>query len=622
MILRVQLKRPACLNRQAVTSCIPMKTHLEKEIALLPDRPGLILEGRDGAIYVAVFDAADGIIVRHDGDSWQPWHQGPVYGFQIAPDGDIWVAGSEILHYQAATAAVERTSSFSPRDTTGPLLITRAGDVWCSGCENVRRGDAHFSTTPTEPPGWSITACCDDPFGNLWAIATNGKRRDLAILNPQQPHAWRRIELPDKYGARPWTDPIVDDSGFIWVGLERSVLRVDPRSQTGHCAISCPGESTVTALTRLANRQIAVGFSDGSIRELMLTTGEEPVWTDIKDSGSGAVQALLHDRKGDLWILSNGQVQRIDALHASWQAHWDEQPRMPAGNHDHIFARIDDRLYAAGGKTYFGWPADEWVNLDHIWSYSISAGTWRVEPPMLEPGKAYSGIASLAGELWLLGGLFRDEEAGNGTRPTDTVEIYDPKSRHSRFGPSLPRAAGQIVAVTVDARLYAIGGETEDGLIPEVYSISPDETEWSPRASAPGPVFQASGCVLDGKIYVAAGPSSGCPGLFVYNPASDSWSQVERPVKPVPGAPLCTAFDGRVWVLGGRGKGGGQTATCIYTPESNQWQVGPDIPLPSSWAAAADADGRLLIAGGAYEDDLVGGYFNTDRVFFLRQEHC
>ena len=54
----------------------------------------------------------------------------------------------------------------------------------------------------------------------------------------------------------------------------------------------------------------------------------------------------------------------------------DEQPKMPAGNHDHIFARIGDRLYTAGGKTFFGFPAAEWVNLDHVWSYHIPSGTW------------------------------------------------------------------------------------------------------------------------------------------------------------------------------------------------------------------------------------------------------
>ena len=148
-------------------------------------------------------------------------------------------------------------------------------------------------------------------------------------------------------------------------------------------------------------------------------------------------------------------------------------------------------------------------------------------------------------------------------------------------------------------------------------SIAAGETTWSRHTPAPGPVFQASGCVLDGKIYIAAGPASQCPGLFVYDPHQDHWSQVEHPSRP-PSAPLCTAFQGKVWVLGGRGAKSGQVKSFAYAPASGQWQQGPDIPLPVSWAAAAEVNGRLMIAGGAYKDDRVGNYFNTDRVFLLR----
>jgi hypothetical protein len=73
-----------------------------------------------------------------------------------------------------------------------------------------------------------------------------------------------------------------------------------------------------------------------------------------------------------------------------------------------------------------------------------------------------------------------------------------------------------------------------------------------------------------------------------------------------PSAPLCAAFAGKIWIMGGRGENGGQTATHIYEPHSDQWKQGPDIPL--------------LIAGGAYEDERAGGYYNTDRVFLLRQD--
>ena len=587
----------------------------------LPTGPSLILEDRAGLVYVAVFDETDGIIIRRPSSHWETWYQGPVHGLQIAPDGDVWIAQSnEIVRHSSDRNSISHTASFIPRSAPGPLLATREGAIWCAGCANMRRGDALFEAVPLAPAGWTITPCCDDPFGNIWAIANNGQRQDLAILNRQHPHTWRLIDLPTDHSIVPWIGPVIDDYGFVWVGLPQAALRVDPRLATGHRVFVNPVESPITAIARIANGQVALGFADGSVRELATPVHQAPQWRTVIPSGSGAVQGMLHDRTGDLWVLAGGAIQRVETLRSPWHAHWDEQPRMPVGNHDHIFARIGDRLYTAGGKTFFGWPANEWANLDHIWSYNLDDGTWRVELPMLEPGKAYSGIAPLAGELWLLGGNLRDEKATGGPVKTATVEIYDPPSRRLRLGPQLPRPADQIVALTVADRLYAIGGANDEGPVPDVLSIAVDETEWSHHAPAPGPLMQASGCVLSGKIYIAAGPSAQCPGLFVYDPQQDRWDQIIHPASQPPSAPMCTAFAGKVWVMGGRGQNAGQTATYIYSPTNGDWHQGPDIPLPISWAAAADANGRLLIAGGAYEDDRIGNFFYSDRVFLLRND--
>lgn len=585
----------------------------------LPTGSALLLEDRCGSVYVAVLGATDGIVIRYSGGHWETCYNGPVQGVQVAPDGDLWIAqGDEIVRHASGRDPILRTPSFMPEGMPGSLLATREGDIWCAGCAHMRRGDALFAAVPLAPSGWTLTPSCDDSFGNVWAIADDGQRQDLALINRQYPHAWRLIGLPAEYSAGPWAGAIVDDSGFVWVGLPQAALRVDPRAETRHQAFASPVASSITAIARSAGRQIVLGLADGSVRELTAPVEQEPQWRTILSAGDGPVQALLHDRAGDLWIVTAGAVRRVATLRAPWHAHWDEQPRMPAGNHDHIFARIGDRLYTAGGKTFFGWPADEWVNLDHVWSCDVNDGTWRVEPPMLEPGKAYSGIAALAGELWLLGGNFRDETAKGGTAKTATVEIYDPQTRRLRFGPELPRAADQMVALTVDDRLYAFGGADSEGPVPDVLSIAAGETAWSHRAPAPGPLMQASGCVLNSKIYIAAGPSAKCPGLFVYDPRQDRWDQVEIPAPQALQAPMCTAFDGKVWVMGGRGADGGQTATYTYAPDSGTWQQGPDIPLAVSWAAAADVNGRLLIAGGAYEDDCVGNFFNTDRAFLLR----
>ena len=94
-------------------------------------------------------------------------------------------------------------------------------------------------------------------------------------------------------------------------------------------------------------------------------------------------------------------------------------------------------------------------------------------------------------------------------------KIFDPHTRSYRLGPPLPRKAGQVVALTVNGRLYAVGGADDEGPTAEVLSIGAGETSWRVDAPAPGPILQASGCVLDGKLYIAAGPSSQCPGLFV-----------------------------------------------------------------------------------------------------------
>ena len=286
-----------------------------------------------------------------------------------------------------------------------------------------------------------------------------------------------------------------------------------------------------------------MGFGDGSLRELVVTADDPPAWRDILPGPArGLVRAILHAGSGGLWVLRAGRVQRFADLQKPWHEHWEELPFMPAGNHDNIFARIGDRLYTAGGKTFFGWPANEWVNLDHVWSYHVPSGTWRVEAPMLEPGKAYSGIAVLEDELWLLGGLFRHGE-GDATRPTATVEIFDPATQRYRLGPPLPQKAGQVVALTAGGRLYGVGGAGEEGPVAQLLSIGPGETDWRVDAPPPGPVYQASGCVLDDRIYIAAGPKSQCPGLFVYDPGRDHWSEVEHPVK-APNAPPVHGLSG------------------------------------------------------------------------------
>ena len=192
---------------------------------------------------------------------------------------------------------VSRTPSFLVQGSPGPLLATRWGDVWCAGCGAVRRWGRHVWGCAVFPSGWEITPVCDDPFGNVWAIADDGVRRDIAVLTDQHPHGWQLLDLPANQLAGSWQGAVTDDAGFVWVALEASVLRVDPRSPGPHRSFANPVDARITAIAR-GGGQVVVGFANGSLRELTVDADGPPDWRAIQAGGDGPVQALLH---AELW---------------------------------------------------------------------------------------------------------------------------------------------------------------------------------------------------------------------------------------------------------------------------------------------------------------------------------
>ena len=94
---------------------------------------------------------------------------------------------------------------------------------------------------------------------------------------------------------------MTDDAGFVWVALEASVLRVDPRSSAPR-PFANPVDARITAIAR-GGGQIVVGFADGSLRELTVNADGPPAWREIQTGGDGPVQALLHARSGSLWVV-------------------------------------------------------------------------------------------------------------------------------------------------------------------------------------------------------------------------------------------------------------------------------------------------------------------------------
>ncbi len=309
-------------------------------------------------------------------------------------------------------------------------------------------------------------------------------------------------------------------------------------------------------------------------------------------------------------MSAGGTLFRVEAGRRAWQRQWQALGRLPGGNHDIFAAVLDGKLYTSGGATSgWGYPVESHL-FDELWVYDPHTDAWRVVGHM-PFHRCYNGIAALATEIWNVGGAIHEDDniRGHGKRlPLDDVDIYTPATDSWRSGPRLGTARQEPVVLTVNGRIYAIGGADKENALDSVESIGPGETAWRSEPALPQPMRQYAGCVLDGVIYVIS-----AQGAYSFDSRTARWE--EMPEAPqLPQASQIAAHDGQVWVLGSHTTDKGYR----YSPADRKWRPAPDLPSPNSWGAAAELGGRLIVAGGAHRARF--HFVFDDRMYALRED--
>ena len=107
---------------------------------------------------------------------------------------------------------------------------------------------------------------------------------------------------------------------------------------------------------------------------------------------------------------------------------------------------MNGRIIALAGR----WSGEG--ELSSIEIYDPQADEWTAGPPLAE--RAGFAAAVVEGRIVVLGG-----EVLSGSRRTlDSVEIFDPAQGRWQPGPALPVPLHGVPAVSVNARLYVLGG--------------------------------------------------------------------------------------------------------------------------------------------------------------------
>ncbi len=586
----------------------------------LPGEPTALVAADDGAVYVVLAGDKGGLVVLRDGEL-RTLNRGPVGGAAIGPDKRIYyTADQKIL-----SASV--SGSWKPEEVTaefggsaagaGRVFRTPDGRIWVEGSRKFRGVEGSFAETP-EYSGANVAPIpvARDLYDNHWAVAGVGAQAELVVLRANAPEAWQVVPFPQGTAADQWSLVTADDFGMVWIGGKGGLRQMDPRApEEGWRAIpGTPGLSLAspTALGLSPAGMAMAGLISGEVIEIDLGH-DANLHIEVLSEGASAeapIRVLTTDGDGNTWVGVVRQLFRIEARRGAWQKKWQALGRLPGGNHD-IFAAVHDgKLWTSGGATWgWGYPAVPHT-FDELWSYDPETDVWSVEGH-LPFHRCYNGIAALDGEIWNVGGAVYEEDKVNskGERlPLDDVDIYDPEKGSWRQGPALGKARQEPVVVTAGGRVYAIGGSGVGNALDAVESIGPGETTWRSEPSLLRKMRQYAGCVLEGVIYVV-----GTEGAYSLDVKGDQWEELQQPPL-LPQASQVAAHDGQVWVLGSHDT----TEGYRYSPRDRSWKRAPDLPSANSWGAAAELNGRLIVAGGAH-----GGrrdFVFDDRVYALRKD--
>ncbi|MDD2724232.1 MAG: kelch repeat-containing protein [Methylovulum sp.] len=240
-------------------------------------------------------------------------------------------------------------------------------------------------------------------------------------------------------------------------------------------------------------------------------------------------------------------------------------------------------------------PGNNWMRLTPNRTGSYINGTWSNLASMSTPRLYFASHVLRDGNVWLLGGEYSGLNLDDNW--TNTGEKYNAKTNtwaaikshpEAFFGdvPTMLLDGDKILVGSLETRntyLYNINTNTWGGAISKVpaYDDRSDEESW---------VKLSGGKILTYDIFKSISTGGGYAELF--NPRLKTWSSISPSDGNASGIlPLLSSnavdaeigaavrlCDGRIFVIGG-GAGSPLVAhTAFYTPSTNTWSAGPDIP--------------------------------------------
>ena len=171
----------------------------------------------------------------------------------------------------------------------------------------------------------------------------------------------------------------------------------------------------------------------------------------------------------------------------------------------------------------------------------------------------------------------------------------------------LPTPRQGLAVIAYEGHVYAIGGESADGVTGAVERYDPETDGWTSLTGKPTAVADVAAVLMGGEIYVPGGRtlSGGLTAVVeAYNPETETW-EARAPLPVALSAYALAALEGKLYLFGGWDGSAYLDSVYEYDPTQDVWTAKASMPTARGFAGAAVADSKIYVVGGYDgQDDL------------------
>jgi glucose/arabinose dehydrogenase len=222
---------------------------------------------------------------------------------------------------------------------------------------------------------------------------------------------------------------------------------------------------------------------------------------------------------------------------------------------------------------------------------------------------------TLQGRIYSIGGLQR--VPGHPKPSVGTVWIYDPSTDTFSTGEPMPvgreRGAGGVAIWR--GRIYYFGGLHDGVATPwvDVYDPAAASDPWTQLPDMPRARDHFQAAVVDGRMYAIGGRQGDRLSPFGYNDAYDfatgTWTTGLAELPTPRGGYASAVLQGYILIVGGEGADLAYSTVEAYDPASDTWTALANMPTARHGIQAVVWHGRMFVTDGGTES---GGAAPTD----------